>query len=185
VSDDVALSADERAELERLRAEVSDLRSQVSTVAALPTDQPVAPTPRPRRQRWRSVVATFLIVVGCILASPLSVVAVWTKNLVTDTDRYVATVAPLADDPAIQNAVADKITVQIFTHLDVAGVTNHASLTGTFCHAVAAARNSLPTRMVGGPSSDWTMARAYHMIIPRNNEMPSPWSRIRSVRVRQ
>jgi hypothetical protein len=71
------------------------------------------------------VVATFLIVVGRIMA-PLSVVAVWTKDLVTDTDRYVATVAPLADDPAIQNAVADKITVQIFTHLDVAGVTNQA-----------------------------------------------------------
>ena len=61
----------------------------------------------------------------CILA-PLSVVAVWTKNLVTDTDRYMATVAPLADDPAIQNAVADKITVQIFTHLDVVGITNQA-----------------------------------------------------------
>jgi hypothetical protein len=29
VPDDVALSADERAELERLRAEVADLRSQV------------------------------------------------------------------------------------------------------------------------------------------------------------
>lgn len=70
-------------------------------------------------------VATLLIVIGCILA-PMSVVAVWTKSLVTDTDRYVATVAPLANDPAIQNAVADKITAQIFTHLDVAGVTNQA-----------------------------------------------------------
>jgi len=30
-------------------------------------------------------VVTFLIVVGCILA-PLSVVAVWTKNLVSDAD---------------------------------------------------------------------------------------------------
>jgi hypothetical protein len=66
-----------------------------------------------------------LIVIGCILA-PLSVVAVWTKNLVTDTDRYVTTVAPLASDPAIQNAVADKITAEIFMHLDVAGVTNQA-----------------------------------------------------------
>ncbi|HEX5906127.1 MAG TPA: hypothetical protein VFY56_03850 [Propionibacteriaceae bacterium] len=124
--DDVSLTVDERAELERLRAEVADLRSQVSTVAAAETEQPVAPTPsRPRRQRWRSVVATLLILIGCILA-PLSVVAVWTKNLVTDTDRYVTTVAPLASDPAIQNAVADKITAEIFMHLDVAGVTNQA-----------------------------------------------------------
>jgi hypothetical protein len=126
VPDDVSLTVDERAELERLRAEVADLRSQVSTVAAAETEQPVAPAPsRPRRQRWRSVVATLLILIGCILA-PLSVVAVWTKNLVTDTDRYVTTVAPLASDPAIQNAVADKVTAEIFTHLDVAGITNQA-----------------------------------------------------------
>jgi hypothetical protein len=71
------------------------------------------------------VVATLLIVIGCILA-PLSVVSIWTKNLVTDTDRYVATVAPLANDPAIQSAVADKITAEIFTHLDVAAITNQA-----------------------------------------------------------
>ena len=122
--DDAALSADERAELERLRAEVADLRSQVSAAPPL-AEQPVAPPPRPRRQRWRSVVATLLIVIGCILA-PLSVVAVWTKNLVTDTDRYVTTVAPLASDPAIQSAIADKVTAEIFTHLDVAGITNQA-----------------------------------------------------------
>jgi hypothetical protein len=122
--DDGVLGPDERAELERLRAEVAELRSQA--VAAPPlAEPPVAAPPRPRRQRWRSVVATLLIVVGCILA-PISVVAVWTKNLVTDTDRYVATVQPLASDPAIQSAIADRITAEIFTHLDVAGITNQA-----------------------------------------------------------
>jgi hypothetical protein len=126
VPDDAALSAGERAELERLRAEVAELRSQVATGPAL-SDQAVAPPtqPRVRRQRWRSLVASLLIVVGCILA-PLSVVAVWTKNLVTDTDRYVTTVAPLAHDPAIQSAVADKVTAEIFAQLDVAGITNQA-----------------------------------------------------------
>ncbi|HEX6760862.1 MAG TPA: hypothetical protein VF086_20990 [Propionibacteriaceae bacterium] len=124
MTDDAALSVDERAELERLRAEVADLRSQVSTAPA-PAEQVVIPPSRPRRQRWRSLVATLLIVIGCILA-PLSVVAVWSKNLITNTDRYVATVAPLADDPAIQNAVADRITAEIFSHLDVVGITNQA-----------------------------------------------------------
>jgi hypothetical protein len=124
--DDAALSVDERAELARLRAEVAELRSQVSAAPAV-EDQAMLPPapPRPRRQRWRSLVATLLIVTGCILA-PLSVVAVWTKNLVTDTDRYVTTVAPLARDPAIQNAVANKITAEIFTYLDVAALTNEA-----------------------------------------------------------
>ena len=69
--------------------------------------------------------STLLIVIGCILA-PLSVVAVWAKNQVTNTDRYVATVAPLADDPAIQNAVADRVTAEIFSYLDVVGITNQA-----------------------------------------------------------
>ena len=122
--DDVALSADERAELERLRAEVADLRSQVSA-APVVVERPVVAPPRVRRQRWRSMVATLLIVIGCILA-PLSVVAVWAKNQVTDTDRYVATVTPLASDPAIQNAVADKITAEIFVRLDVVGITDQA-----------------------------------------------------------
>ena len=125
MTDDAALSPDERAELERLRAEVADLRTQVSAAPTVVEPAVVAPTPRPRRQRWRSVVATLLIVIGCILA-PISVVAVWTKNLVTDTDRYVATVAPLASDPAIQSAIADKITAEVFTHLDVVGITNQA-----------------------------------------------------------
>jgi hypothetical protein len=124
VPGDPALSADERAELERLRAENADLRTQVAAAPAAAEPPPAAP-PRPKRQRWRSVVATLLIVIGCILA-PLSVVAVWTKNLVTDTDRYVATVAPLASDPAIQSAVADKVTAEIFMRLDVVGITNQA-----------------------------------------------------------
>lgn len=97
---------------------------QVSTAPA-PSEQPVVvPPPRPR-QRWRSLVATLLIVIGCILA-PLAGVAVWAKNQVTDTDRYVATVAPLASDPAIQNAVADKVTAAdqvrlVFSNESVAG----------------------------------------------------------------
>jgi hypothetical protein len=77
------------------------------------------------RQRWRTIVACLLIVVGCVLA-PLAGVAVWARNQVTNTDRYVRTVAPLASDPAIQQAITDQITTQIFTYLDVRGLTNQA-----------------------------------------------------------
>jgi hypothetical protein len=75
------------------------------------------------RQRWRTIVAVLLIVVGCVLA-PLAGVAVWARNQVTNTDHYVRTVAPLAADPAIQAAMADQITTQIFTYLDVQGLTD-------------------------------------------------------------
>jgi hypothetical protein len=43
-----------------------------------------------------------------------------------NTDRYVATVSPLARDPAIQQAIADQITAQIFRYLDVQGLTAQA-----------------------------------------------------------
>ncbi|HEY6710126.1 MAG TPA: hypothetical protein VJB61_21350 [Actinomycetota bacterium] len=78
-----------------------------------------------RRWRWRTIVASLCIVVACVLA-PLSVVAVWTRNQVTDTDRYIATVRPLASDPAIQAAIADQITAQVFSYLDVQGLTTQA-----------------------------------------------------------
>jgi hypothetical protein len=149
---EAALSADERAELERLRAEVADLRSQAAA-APVVSDQIVAPPPaaRPHRQRWRSVVATLLIVIACIMA-PLAGVAVWSKNLITNTDRYVTTVAPLARDPAIQTAVSDKITAEIFAQLDVAGLTNEA--------VDSLANRGLPPRVatglhaLSGPLSD-------------------------------
>ncbi|MFG2795042.1 hypothetical protein [Streptomyces sp. NPDC048419] len=43
---------------------------------------------------------------------PLSVVALWTHQI-NDTDRYVAVMGPLARNPDIQNAVADRATEEI------------------------------------------------------------------------
>jgi hypothetical protein len=117
-----ALTGDERAELERLRAEVATLRGQVRPPDAAARGEVPG---RGARQRWRTIVAALLIVLGCVLA-PLAGVAVWARNQVTDTDRYVATVSPLAGDPAIQNAIADQITAQVFAYLDVQGLTGQA-----------------------------------------------------------
>jgi hypothetical protein len=126
MSENSGLSVDERAELERLRAEIAALRAQAAQDRAATRDTKPIPGGGPAgRRRWRTVVATLLIVLACVLA-PLSAVAVWTRNQVTNTDRYVATVAPLADDPAIQAAIADQITAQVFTYIDVQGLTNQA-----------------------------------------------------------
>jgi len=113
VRQDPGLTGEERAEVARLRA---------TAPAGAPGRPPERP---PGRQRWRTPVAVLLIVAGCVLA-PLSAVAVWTRNQVTDTDRYVATVSPLARDPAIRAAVADQITAQVFTYIDVQGLTTQA-----------------------------------------------------------
>jgi len=55
--------------------------------------------------RWRRVLSTTLIVLGCIFA-PLSIHAVWIHNTLLNTDQYVSTVGPLASNPQVQNALA-------------------------------------------------------------------------------
>jgi hypothetical protein len=137
--EDTALGMEERAELERLRTEVATLRAQVQP-AGDPGGRPPAAGPR-GRGRWRSMVAVVLIVVGCVLA-PLSAVAVWTRNQVTNTDRYVATVSPLASDPAIQAAVTDQITAQVFRYLDVQGLATQAV-------QALSERGTLPPQLAG------------------------------------
>jgi len=140
MSENSGLSVDERAELERLRSENAALRAQAGRGGAADQDTVRLPSGRSAaRQRWRTVVATLLIVVACVLA-PLSVVAVWTRNQVTNTDRYVATVSPLASDPAIQNAIADQITAQVFTYIDIRGLTTQAA-------EALAQRGNLPPRL--------------------------------------
>jgi hypothetical protein len=116
VSAEHGISPDERAELERLRAETAELRSK----------QAAAEAPRRRRFSWRTLVSVLLIVLGCVLA-PVAVLASWAGNEVSNTDRWVATVEPLIHDPAIQNALTDKITTEITSRLNVTGVINQAS----------------------------------------------------------
>ncbi len=53
----------------------------------------------------------------------------WARGEVTDTNRYVETVAPLAQDPAIQEAVTNRITDEIFKYVDVAALTSEAVAT--------------------------------------------------------
>ena len=79
-----------------------------------------------RRFSWRTPAAVLLITFGCILA-PLSVLGVWTANQVSDTSMYVANVAPLIKDPAIQNALTNRLTSEIVTKIDVKGLTDQAA----------------------------------------------------------
>lgn len=98
-------------ELDRLRARVAELE---------------ADRRRGPGRRVRSLVAILLVVVGCVLA-PLGVVAAWTADTVGDTDRYVKTVAPLASDPDIQNAVANRVTSAVMDHLDLTALLSGAA----------------------------------------------------------
>jgi hypothetical protein len=117
---------DERAEIDRLRAEVAGLRSE--------RDQAMTKRKRPKRPGgWRAPVSAVLIVLGCILA-PVSVLGVWAANQVSNTDRYVANMAPLISEPPIQHALSARITAQITSRLDVQTIANQAAAQANAAH---------------------------------------------------
>ncbi|MBM9618313.1 hypothetical protein JE024_06055 [Streptomyces zhihengii] len=87
---------------------------------------------RHRRARWTG--ASVLLLVALLLA-PLAVVAAWVDSQVSDTDRYVATVAPLAGDPAVQQVVTDRLTHRVVDNMDITAVT--ASLSAALADAGA------------------------------------------------
>lgn len=70
-----------------------------------------------RRFDGRGVTAWVLLVVAAILF-PIALTAYWGQRTLTDTQRYVDTVAPLAQDPTVQQAIATKVTDVIVTQLD-------------------------------------------------------------------
>ncbi|MDO8736861.1 MAG: hypothetical protein Q7K29_07230 [Thermoleophilia bacterium] len=67
--------------------------------------------------KQRNIIAITLVVLGCIVGT-LSVAIVWLNRVVLDTDKYVATVAPLSEDAAIKDAVANRLTNELFTRTD-------------------------------------------------------------------
>ncbi|MFA5809316.1 MAG: hypothetical protein WC935_03125 [Thermoleophilia bacterium] len=63
--------------------------------------------------KWKNIAAVVLIVLGCMVAT-VSVAIVWLNKVVLDSDEYVVTITPLSEDPAIKEAVANKITDELF-----------------------------------------------------------------------
>ncbi|MGH3797774.1 MAG: hypothetical protein ACRDSP_23120 [Pseudonocardiaceae bacterium] len=90
------------AEVERLRTEVADLRGRLDT-----------------RQRHRMLVHRFRAITAAILVAlagfgvVLSVIGIWGTRTVYNTDRWVATVGPLPQDPQVNAAVAAYLTSEL------------------------------------------------------------------------
>lgn len=62
---------------------------------------------------------------GCLL-SVLSLVTVWGRNQVLDTDRYLTSVTSLATDPVIQDEVTTKVSAAITARLDASTLSQQA-----------------------------------------------------------
>lgn len=105
------------ARLAILEEENAALRSQVDAAAGADGGSS-GEVGRAGRHRGRAFASIVLILLGALLA-PAAIIAHWAQRELTDTDRYVATIGPLADDPAIQSAIANRLTEEVVAAVDV------------------------------------------------------------------
>ena len=97
-----------RTEVERLRAEKAALQ------AALQGKKVKERKPFP----WRNLVAWILVVLAFIMAIAAGP-ASWAHDYLMDTDRFVATVAPLIRDDAVAQAISGRAASKLVEELDV------------------------------------------------------------------
>ncbi|MEU1317230.1 hypothetical protein [Streptomyces tibetensis] len=130
------MTAEERAEYERLRRH-----------AAV------------RHRRARRAGSSVLLLLALLLA-PLAVVAAWVHDTVSDTGRYVATVAPLASAPPVQDVLINRLTDRVVDNVDVPAVTD--SLVRTLQDAGAP-----PSVLDGAASLEGPLRNAVRTVVDR------------------
>jgi len=135
------LSGDERAELERLRAVVA---AQEATGGPGRGSSSTARPSRRGRGRWAG--ATVLLLVAALLA-PLSALATWSRSTLLDNEKYLAMVAPLASNPAVQEEVSRRITDAVFEQLKVEELTTQTLDAIAARPRVAGATENLPVQL--------------------------------------
>lgn len=118
----------------------------------------------------RSSLVVFLLLIATVLAL-LTPPVVWSRNQLLNTDRYVATLAPLAANPGVQDGVIKAVDQQIDSHLDLSGLLAEtlppraAPLAGPIKSALEGFANAIVTRFVQSPAFQtlWTeMNRLAH-----------------------
>ena len=110
-----------------VRAAAADAPAAAADAAAADSGPPVTPAPAaadgatPGHHHTRLIISIALLVVT-LVATPLFIVSIWVHTAITDTDRYVKTVAPLADDPAVQEYVASQLSDAFNENVDVKAI---------------------------------------------------------------
>ena len=113
-----------RRELEADRLRIAALEAENAALLALGAPSAAATSATPKVRSHRFWVAV-LLVLGLVL-TPLTIIALFVKNTISDTDRYVQTIKPLASDPAVQAFVAEDISQQLFDRVDIKGYVKDA-----------------------------------------------------------
>ena len=147
-------------DLSALRAENERLRSELESE---PVHQDAA-----RRSGGRRLGSVALLVVGALLL-PLSVLTVWTRNEVLDTQRYLENVGPLASNPYVKDAVAGSITKQINAAADFQKIAKDVLPTkaGVLAAPIAAGAESI----VGKLADKAVQSDAFVKVWLKSNEL--------------
>jgi hypothetical protein len=98
------------AEIERLRRRNAELESPRAVRA---------------RHAARTTAVVILTIIGALCLT-LAVPAVWARNQVLDTDRYVTNMEPLASNPDVQASVEAAVNQQIAARLDIGAYVDQA-----------------------------------------------------------
>ena len=95
------------AELARTRAERDELRLQLATLQQR----------RRERGRWRQLGSAGLVVLASLVLVA-AVIGIWARRNFLDTDRFVDRAGPLIEQPAVQDALAPRLTDQLMLVVD-------------------------------------------------------------------
>ena len=138
--------------------DLAELETSGAESVAVPEKKP------PRQKKWRAIVAIVLLVIGCIMI-PLAVTGGWVRGTLFDTQGFVDTMGPLAEDPAVQEAIAHSLTTRTFERLDLE----------------AQLQEALPDRLgfLAGPAVDrlqvWSEDIALRLVA--SDQFPAIWER--------
>ncbi len=69
-------------------------------------------------------MAAVVLVVVALLLAPVAVISAWARIQLVDTDQFVATFAPLAEEPAVQSYIGDQVTAAIEEQVDIPTLTS-------------------------------------------------------------
>jgi hypothetical protein len=115
-------------------------------------DVAVAEPAKKQRGSWgaRSISSLILFIIATLLL-PVALVGHWGYRTVVDSERYIATMGPLIEQPEVQAALSDAVTKAVVAKADtqnqvqslLGGLVNNDSLVGAIAGPIATGINTL------------------------------------------
>lgn len=106
-----------QAEVQRLQADNQRLHRELSAASQ--------PASKKHKFTWKSVGSSICVVITAMLVAVANILF-WAGNTIVRTDDYVNTTAPIIKDSAVQSAIANYTTDQLFQNIDVTQIAQDA-----------------------------------------------------------